>query len=149
VVGRSAIRPTLEVAGLVVALAGLATGGSRYLANYGEHSYSCIGKPTPCLSYSRVDDPGALVILAGLAGILILLLGLAVWRVRHPSRSSGVVFVAVGLPLSLLLTYSALLTLDSVFFGPPDSVLIAIIAGVLMATATASVATIRPLLTRW
>jgi hypothetical protein len=88
----------LEVAGIAIALAGLANVGVRFLANYGEHSYSCVGKPTPCLDYSRVDDPAALVTLAGLAAILAFLLALAIWRVWHPSQWSGIVFVAIGAP---------------------------------------------------
>jgi hypothetical protein len=149
VTGRSAIRPTLEVAGIAIALAGLAAGGSRYLANYGEHYYSCAGKPTPCLTYSRVEDTGALTGLGGFAAILLLLLSLALWRVRRPSLWSGIVFVTVGLPLILLLLISAYLALGSVLLGPPDSLpLIGIVVGLVGATATAAMTTVRNLLAR-
>ena|SRR2546430_10021599 len=69
---------------LAVCLGGLLTSGNLWslVSNYGEHSYSCVGKPLPCLSYSKVEDPYALLGLALLLCVLAFVLlatGFHVW----------------------------------------------------------------------
>src|SRR3989442_15662853 len=69
---------------LAVCLGGSLTSTNLWwlVSNYGEHSYSCVGKPLPCLSYSKVDDPYALLGLALLLCLLVLVLlatGFQVW----------------------------------------------------------------------
>jgi len=69
---------------LAVCLGGLLTSTNLWwlVSNYGEHSYSCIGKPLPCLSYSKVEDPYALLGLALFLCVLALVLlatGFHVW----------------------------------------------------------------------
>ena len=86
----SKVLVAIEVAGnaLALGLGGLLI-WSRFwwlISNYGEHTYSCEGKPLPCLSYSKIDDPSALVGLAMLLSVLLLLLlatGLHVWTHRN------------------------------------------------------------------
>ena len=79
----------MEIAGnaLAICLGGFLTltNFSWLVSNYGEHTYACDGKPLPCLSYSNVDDPYALVGLALLLcvlGLLLLATGLHIWRQR-------------------------------------------------------------------
>ena len=74
---------------MLVALVGLVLLGGGYLAGYGEHHYSCNGMPLPCLSYSKVEDPSALMFLAVFAAAVGFLLTAAAWRIRRPSRRSG------------------------------------------------------------
>jgi hypothetical protein len=87
----SKVLTSLEVAanGLAICLGGVLTVTNLwwFVSNYGEHSYFCGGKPLPCLTYSKVDDPFAIVGLALLVSILCLLLittALHVWKHRTP-----------------------------------------------------------------
>jgi hypothetical protein len=73
----SKVLASIEVAGsgLACCLGGLLTIADLWwlVSNYGEHTYSCGGKRLPCLTYSKVDDPYAIVGLALLLSILLLL----------------------------------------------------------------------------
>ncbi len=141
----SAVRPTLEVAGTLVALLSTVGTGFRYLSNYGEHTYSCVGKTLPCLTYSRVEDPGALLGLSVEVLVLGLLSILAMWRVRHPSLWSGIVLATVGGLYCCLTFVAGLYALAFIWLGPPDPLLITTFTGIGVATGAALLTSMR----RW
>jgi len=89
----------IEIAGnlLAILLGGFLTSVNLWLlvSNYGEHSYSCVGKPLPCLTYSKVDDPYAVVGLALLLGVLGLLLLATGLHIR--TRGTIWLFVLLGI----------------------------------------------------
>jgi hypothetical protein len=86
-------RPVLAATELIANLVAVVLGGlwtvinfGNLLAQYGEHSYSCVAKPLPCLAYSKVDDPFAVLELSLVLGILTLLLIFTVLHIRTRGR---------------------------------------------------------------